>query len=295
MAKPGKRSKSAKRARKKRLHRANGAHGAGGGHGRAWRTSGAVRDTSPDVAVVHLVSFEITDEPLPHPSMNLLPAEVDLRLDDLYLLARSDPAGALAEVEALHERFPKAVAITNWLVVCWNALGREEEALRLAETLLAENPDYLFGRITLAELYLNQSDLEAADRVLGKVKHFCALCPGRKVFHISEVIAYVYTFGKYLVMNGNIGAAENCLDFLEEIDPEGLATRELARMVSLGNGFAFRAIAALKDFAADLRRRKNTGRRRGAASRTAAGPSDRTGNLFEGGGVELEAGAEEER
>ncbi|HUF60769.1 MAG TPA: hypothetical protein VMN36_01725 [Verrucomicrobiales bacterium] len=175
---------------------------------------------------LYLGSFEITYEPL---KMEALPAEVRDGLEELFELVRSEPARALVELEPLSAQFPKALSLANWRITCISRLGRGKEARKLAEKLTVENPEYFFGRLTLAEQCLNDMDLDEAGRALGEIKHPCAVCPGRKLFHISEILAYFHLCARYYLLRGEFTIAESFLEILQSIEPEAPVTMALAQ------------------------------------------------------------------
>ncbi len=194
---------------------------------RGARRLGAAAGKAPDLMTLYLGAFEITYEPLETPAMEALPSNVKNRLDELCEMVRSDPARALVEVEPLSARFPEVLSLANWRITCMARLGREKEARELAEKLAVENPDYFFGRLTLAELCLHDLDLDRAGRVLGKIKHPCVVCPDRTVFHISEILGYFHLCTMYYILRGEFEIAENFLELLQSIDAEAPSTREL--------------------------------------------------------------------
>lgn len=177
-------------------------------------------------------SFEITFDPLPDPEVEALPEKVRDQMDRIRAKAHRHGHDCVTdETEFLHRRYPHIPCFANWLAMCHRAAGREDEYRALVLRIAEDYPDYLFGRLALAELLLNDLDLEGAENALGLRAHPGDIVPGRERYHISEVRYYFFLCGKYHFLDGDLEAARTHLKILQDIEPDSAAAKELSRLL----------------------------------------------------------------
>jgi predicted Zn-dependent protease len=80
-------------------------------------------------------------------------------------LRLSGPAEAIKHYELLHQRQVANPALILGLAQCRKALGASDEARRLIDGLLAEQPDYVPGLIERGKLALDESQEDEAERL----------------------------------------------------------------------------------------------------------------------------------
>lgn len=147
----------------------------------------------------------------------------------LHALVRDDPRAAMTELRALIERDPLPM-FYNWLSAAYSALGAEA-----VDDLVRENhrrnPNYLFARLNDAEPCIHDGDLAGAREPLGNGSDLRSLLGGRKRAHISEVTGYFYTVDLYHLEAGDLDAAEQAYELLNDVAPDAPPTEELRRML----------------------------------------------------------------
>ena len=69
-------------------------------------------------------------------------------------------------------------------------MGNTQKAEEVNRWIVAEHPDYLFGKINLATEYWKKGEIDKIPEVLGEALDIKALYPERDIFHIDEVVNF---------------------------------------------------------------------------------------------------------
>lgn len=197
------------------------------------------------VAKAQLDRIQYTFDSLEEPAMaKVIQADRD-RMDVLLSRLKAAPAEVIDEVEVMHRRYPNVLCFENWLCVCYRALGRRHEALRIYERQLQQSPDYIFARTSLADLALENFDIDTAvDLIQPDTETLKSLYPNREKFHISEVRHWHLLVGKIALLRGNLNQTRQCRDLLRHLEPNSPAAAELERLLN-GNTETWQAKARL--------------------------------------------------
>ncbi len=174
---------------------------------------GKWQDLNPEI-----MDIEIVDIPQDKYSWDL-----QVLTDEGYFaISRNEYRRAEFLFRAALPFMPKDTTIRHNLAVALLYQGRQEEALTLLKTLHRERPEYVFARVTLAELALMEGDVEQAQAWLGTLKE--DPWRNKKRWHISEYVAFVQAMALLLTARGE---RENALGLLEDL--EDLLTYEFDR------------------------------------------------------------------
>jgi len=192
-------------------------------------------------------NLEISTEPMPEPEIRKLTAAVRARMDRLHPLAGKAPRGVVAELEEMVARHPQVATLKSWLCHAYRASGATAQARRLAESLVAEHPDFFFGRTALAELCLESGEEESAARLLGGTGLPTGINPGRTKFHISEIRHFFVVSAKLHVSRLDFDSARACRELLAELEPGSPAVMELDSLVSPSMRRRFKVLRTLRD------------------------------------------------
>ena len=200
-----------------------------------------------NVEVARLSEFEITWGAIRNPEVERLRRSVRNRMEEIHELLSTDPAIVFEEVRELAGKYPRVMSFRNWLCVCLRFLGREEEARDSCEATVRDHPDYLFGRMSLAEMMLAEGDIEGAVQVLGgEGATLTSLYPGTRRFHITEVRHWFFIQAEVLILKNKIEDAMGYRDFLHELEPSSPAVMELDRLLNPGTSLNHRLPGVLK-------------------------------------------------
>jgi tetratricopeptide (TPR) repeat protein len=157
-----------------------------------------------------LIATQITSEPeksrLPGKAQNLFEKA-------LYCLRDNNGAEAERLLNQVREIAPDDPSVLNNLAVAYKLQKRDEEYLQLAQQLYNQHPDYFFGCINMAEIYLKRGEIEKAREMLVALFQ-------RKKMHVSEMVALCSLQIMLELKAGRRDAARSWFDIFEKIDPE---------------------------------------------------------------------------
>jgi tetratricopeptide (TPR) repeat protein len=179
---------------------------------------------------VRVVSYEITEEPLPDATFEQLPSDVQAQINALHdEVLKARPRKALAALRTLVTQYPDVAQIYNYLyVACYN-LGERAEAARVVQETVQRFPDYLFGHISLAEECLQRGEPEKIAEIFRGKLDLKLLYPGRARFHLSEVLSFNSVVARYYHALGDREQAERSYELMRQLRPNHPSTRLVGR------------------------------------------------------------------
>lgn len=153
------------------------------------------------------------------------------KLWTLYARMKELPEEAEKELPTLVElrkTYPNVPAIYNYIGLVYVHSKQMEKYFDILMETTRRFPDYLFGKISLAEYYLNQGRHEEVSKILDKkFEIYLHYPPTVTVFHVSEVRAFYSIVGIYYARSNRMSRALFCYFILDEVDPEHQATQIL--------------------------------------------------------------------
>jgi hypothetical protein len=167
-----------------------------------------------------IFGYEITDETDFMDKEYGITPEIKELIQDLYYEVQDKKRGIVNKLLKTIKKYPQVPQFKNFLTVTYNLSGNARKAYECNNWILKEHPDYFFGRINLAAQYFEQKEYDKIPEVLGGLMEIQAFYPDRKVFHISEVMAFNKIAVAYFFAIGNLEAAESRLKIMEKIDAE---------------------------------------------------------------------------
>ena len=156
---------------------------------------------------VHLISTEITREPVPS---DLPPDLLILHDEALHHLRAGRLEAAEAAINAILARAPDHQSVLGNLAGLRARQGRGDECREVLRRLVAIHPDYLFARCNLAGLLIEEGDLDAAKALLEGLAE-------RPRLHIQEAFALYGVMAMLSRAQGNEEAAAGLIANLERI------------------------------------------------------------------------------
>lgn len=175
--------------------------------------------------------YHITSDPSFMDEQNAMTKELEKHLDKLLDIALKGKESGIKKFHKLIEQNPRNPQLKNYLSVLYMSIGDAEKSKEVNHWIVAEHPNYLFGKINLAfEHYTNGKPEKMAD-ILGESMELKALYPQRDTFHIVEVIAMLKAAVFYFGALGYIDEAEARLDMMYEIDPESVECEQANRQL----------------------------------------------------------------
>lgn len=167
-----------------------------------------------------LFNYEVTDETDFMDKKYGITPQIKELIEDLYYDVQNKKKGVVNKLLKVIKKYPQVPQFKNYLTVAYNLSGDTDKAYECNNWILKEHPDYFFGRVNLAAQYFKQKEYDKIPDVLGELMEIQALYPDRKVFHISEVMAFNKLAVAYFSAIGNLKAAEGRFEIMEEIDLE---------------------------------------------------------------------------
>jgi tetratricopeptide (TPR) repeat protein len=174
---------------------------------------------------VLMMNFEIT----PEPEEDLLSPEVqDLTEKANYALRNDKPGEAQQLLEQAIAQMPDSPTLLNNLAKALDMQGEDERALAMLLDIQQRFPDYFFGLVSKARMAMQDSDLEAARRVVDGLMQ-------RKRLHFSEFEALSMVQIDISLAEDNREAARSWLEIWERADPENPRLEMYRLRVGLGD------------------------------------------------------------
>jgi tetratricopeptide (TPR) repeat protein len=188
--------------------------------------------TSGDRYVV--ASYEITSEPLSSEHSGCeVPPELDPHIERLFHLTLSHPRDAIAELERFIERYPDCPKLFNFLGNACISIGDFDRASQITEESYKRFPNYLFAKLTYADLCVCRGDLDEIPVIFDGKYDLSLLCPNRKRFHITEAVGFMGVMGYYFMRQGEVERARPYYKILKSLAPDEPQTQRLEELMQL--------------------------------------------------------------
>jgi tetratricopeptide (TPR) repeat protein len=143
---------------------------------------------------------------------------------------------ALQNAHVLHDKYPRISSIYNHIYALNVKLDRQDEAVAVLQETVERFPDYLFGKIGLAEHYMRSKEYHKIPAVFDHKFELQQHFPkGTPAFHISEVISFYSVIGMYYAVTGDIAQALACYFMVVNVAPEHQTTKTFAHHLILAD------------------------------------------------------------
>jgi predicted Zn-dependent protease len=140
----------------------------------------------------------------------------------------------LEELITLRKKYPNVPAIYNYMSLAYVYSNQEEEYYQTIIETYKKFPDYLFGKISVAEYYLKNNKYKKIPAIFNEKLEIYMHYPKEiKEFHVSEVRAFYSIIGRYHAKNNNISRAIFCYFITNQVDEKHWAAQELADEIVL--------------------------------------------------------------
>jgi len=140
----------------------------------------------------------------------------------------------LKYLQKLKKKYPRVPVIYNFMGVAYQTLGKEMKRRHVIKETCKKFPNYVFGKISLAEYYLNAGHHEEVPKVFNHKLQLYMHYPNEgenPVFHGVEVQSFYTVIGRYYARNKQFAHAIKCYFIVEEADPECPHLNVLAREI----------------------------------------------------------------
>jgi len=172
-----------------------------------------------------------TYEPIEEENLAQMPYRVKKKLWDIYDKLNKRSGEAVKELPKLLElkkKYPNVPSIYNYIGLAYANSNQMDKFFDILVETKERFPDYLFGKLTLAEYYLNQGKHKEVPKILdGKFEIYMHYPPTVTVFHVSEIRAFYSTVGIYYARSNRIVRSLFCYFILDDVEPDHWATQKL--------------------------------------------------------------------
>ena len=159
---------------------------------------------------------------------NAITPELKRKLEQFHKLVVTGKKSSVQKLLDAIERYPNNPQLKNYLSVLYGKLDETKKMFDTNKWIIAEHPNYLFGKLNLANEYYLKQEYDKMPEILGSEMELKALYPERDTFHLNEVISFYKCAILYFSAIGNIKQAEIRYDIMQELAPDSTDT-EMAR------------------------------------------------------------------
>ena len=167
-----------------------------------------------------IVKYKITDS---QDEINALfgitPTIAEL-MSEVGIKVQKKKNSAIKELNDLMKKHPHVPQFKNYLSTLYEAQGNHFMAQEVTRRCLVLHPNYLFGRLNVANIAIHNKEFEKVPALLGENMELQSLYPERTEFHIGEVASFYQTAIYYFVGIKNQEQAQVRLDILVKLDNE---------------------------------------------------------------------------
>ncbi len=110
--------------------------------------------------------------------------------------------------------------IYNYLAAAYSRIGDQKATRLISEEIYHLDPDYLFAKINMAQIYLREGDVEKIPEIFDHKFDLKMLYPRRNKFHVTEFAGFTGLMCAYFAMIGNQETAKLLYDTLLKVAPD---------------------------------------------------------------------------
>lgn len=189
------------------------------------------------------LEYTITSDPNYLGEESAIPPELSKKLEHYYGLVLEGKRSSVQKFLDAIEQYPDNPQLKNFLSALYGQLNENQKMFDVNKWIIAEHPNYLFGKLNLANEYYIKGEYDKIPEILGPDMELKSLYPNRDIFHTIEVISFFKTAILYFIAIGDIEQAEIRFEIMDEIAPDAAETEfamnqlVIARMRAAGIRF----------------------------------------------------------
>jgi len=165
--------------------------------------------------------YKITEDPTFLNERNNIPPELSIQMEELHagVFDKENSKNTIEKLNRLILEYREVPVLKNYLATTYETAGDEEKAREMHFRIFKEHPDYLYGKIGVAQLYLQDEEYDKVKEILGENLDLRQLYPDRDVFVLNEVSTFLSFVILYYDTINNQNKKKKHLDILKKIDP----------------------------------------------------------------------------
>ena len=174
--------------------------------------------------------FYITNNPIEEENWSKIPIKDKGKILKLNskLKKSINPDKVIIELTNYKVKYQNVPTIYNYLTIAYHNANQTKKYYESLIETVEKFPNYLFGKISLSEYYLNNNEFIKIPRLLDNkfeiTQHFP---PGTDIFHISAVRGFYFITGRYFAKVGKIEKAYKSYFLLSDLDKNHQTTEIL--------------------------------------------------------------------
>ncbi|HPD32553.1 MAG TPA: hypothetical protein PLL20_21380 [Phycisphaerae bacterium] len=181
--------------------------------------------------VLEMLSFEITEDPIPDPTLDRLRPEDREMILEVGSRVMEGATDQVPILERLAREFPQVPKVYNYLTIAYSNAGLYAKAEEMAEEAYSRFPNYLFAMINYAHALLRRWHIRRVEQILDNRFSIHLWITDRKRYHVSEYVAFNGLMARYFSAIGEDEIAERYYKMLLEVAPDHPGTKTIDRVI----------------------------------------------------------------
>ena len=158
-------------------------------------------------------------------------AQIKAKINEAYTLVKENKKDSINRLIKYVEMYPSIPHFKNYLSVAYSKNKEEKRAREINNEILKEHPEYLFGKLNLANEYLMKNKYEKIPEIFGEDLELKNIYPARKEFHEAEVLQFTLMTVKYFLKAGKRDEAKRRMNLMEKVNSEDEKTYQAQQLV----------------------------------------------------------------
>lgn len=179
-----------------------------------------------------ILNYKVSGDPMLLAEINHITSHVSDILREIHEDVVKGKKKMIPKLIKLSLKYPKVPQFKNNLSTVYQKQGDIQKAYETNKWVVAEHPNYLFGKLNLANEYIFKGEFEKVPQVLGELLEISALYPKRDEFHVNEVMSFNFTAIQYFLGIMDIEQAEIWLDIMKDLDEDSPNVVDAIRMIA---------------------------------------------------------------
>jgi tetratricopeptide (TPR) repeat protein len=171
--------------------------------------------------IIRTGKFYVTEQPVEEKNWSLLTKKEKSRILNLYekIKKSANLDEVIVKLTEEKNKYPDVPTIYNYLGIAYERSGKSAQYYDMLIETSKKFPDYIFGKISLAEYYINENKYKKIPVLLGNKFEITEHFPdGTEIYHISAVRGFYYITGRYFVKIGKLEMAYKSYFLLSDLD-----------------------------------------------------------------------------
>lgn len=146
--------------------------------------------------------------------------EIQEKMVEMLIKVEKGKKSGIKELNDLIKKYPFVPHFKNYLSSLYDRQGNHFMAKEINRKLVDLHPDFLFGRLNMANIAIENEEYEKVPIILCEAMELKALYPERDEFHYVELLGFSQTAFKYFIGMEDTEQAQIHLDIIKKLYEE---------------------------------------------------------------------------